>query len=217
MEKISGYSRDLARVMVEQQQNRQLFGKPYLKLGQCHALWGYFFQLGGILGAKHSDKLDAFAAAFINAHGEPGVVFNFFTKVADRLVSSSINEAMSFTDFVSAEFEQRVSSKATKDEVKSFGLMERVSKDTAEELAWQYSQEGAALGAIYPNIIRKMYERTYVVHSKAMWEEARAAGLDLPPEQKQISYEKTEEIDNEAFMVYCQERYPSLHSILSAK
>ena len=216
MEQISGYARVLARARVEQQQNKPFFGKPYLKLGQCYALWAYFFQLGGILGAKHSAELDAFGTAFIGARGEPGAVLRFFTEVAKRLVPDSVTESMTFVDYVSAEFNSRVSGAVANSQVTPSALMEKVPRDTAEELAWQYSTDGAALGAIYPNMVRKMFERTHAPVSKEKWDFARAAGLDISPEQILMSYEETEEAENEVFMAYCQECCPSLYSILKS-
>lgn len=46
-ERIGGYALVMAGVRAKVEQTKPLFGKPYLKLGQCHALWGYFFQLVG--------------------------------------------------------------------------------------------------------------------------------------------------------------------------
>jgi hypothetical protein len=59
MEKLSGYAKLLASVRVQKEASKPFFGKPYLKYGQCYALWSYFFQLGGILGGRHSANLDA--------------------------------------------------------------------------------------------------------------------------------------------------------------
>jgi hypothetical protein len=216
MENISGYARILARTRVEQQQNKSFLGKPYLKYGQCYALWGYFFQLGGILGAKYSAKLDAFGPAFLGARGEPGAVKQFFTEVAKRLVTHSLSDSMTFYDYVSAEFISRIGYTG---DAKIFFFkhgMEKIDPKTAAELAWQYSEQGAALGAIYPHIVRKMFEQTHAVVPKDDWEQARAAGLDIPPEQDVMSYEETEKGEDEVFMAYCQECCPNLHSILTA-
>jgi hypothetical protein len=215
MEQISGYARVLARTRVEQQQNKPFLGKPYLKYGQCYALWSYFFQLGGILGAKHSANLDAFGTAFLGVRGEPGAVKNFFTEVAKRIMTDYEIDSMTFADYVGAEFIGRVGHSG---DAKRFFLehgMEKLPPQTAMELAWQYSQQGAALGAIHPQIMRKMFERTHVAVPKEEWELARAAGLDISPEQELMSYEETEEAENEVFMAYCQECCPSFYSILT--
>ena len=124
---------------------------------------------------------------------------------------------MTFGNYVSAEFNGRVGGAVANSQISPSKLMEKVPKDTAEELAWQYSTDGAALGAIYPNMIRKMYERTHAAIPKDQWELARAAGLDISSEQILMSYEETEEAENEVFMAYCQECCPSLYSILNSK
>jgi hypothetical protein len=59
MEKLSGYVKLLASVRVQKEASKPFFGKPYLKYGQCYALWSYFFQLGGIPRGRHSANLDA--------------------------------------------------------------------------------------------------------------------------------------------------------------
>lgn len=108
MENISGYARVLARARVQQEMNKPFLGKPYLKYGQCYGMWGYFFQLGGILGAKHSANLDAFGQAFLGARGPSGAVKKFFTEEAKRLVTVSVSDSMTFADYVGAEFVGRL-------------------------------------------------------------------------------------------------------------
>lgn len=216
MQNISGYARVLARTRVEQQVNKPFLRKPYLKYGQCYGLWGYFFQLGGILGAKHSANLDAFGHAFLGARGPSGAVKTFFTEVAKRLVTDSVSDSMTFADFVGAEIIGRVG--YTGDAHRFFfdHGMEKLRPNTAQELAWQYSEQGAALGAMYPHIIRRMFEQTHAAVSKEDWERAHAAGLNIPPEQDLMSYEETEEGEDEVFMAYCRECCPDLYSILSS-
>jgi hypothetical protein len=215
MQDISGYVRVLAGVRVEQQVNKPLLGKPYLKYGQCYGLWSYFFQLGGILGVKHSANLDAFGHAFLGARGPSGAVKDFFTEVAKDLVSDSVRDSMTFADFVGAEFIGRIGYTGDAHSFFCEQGMKKLPPNTAQELAWQYSQQGAALGAIYPHIIRKMFEQTHTPVPKEDWERAHAVGLNIPPEQDVMSYEETEEGEEEAFMDYCRECCPDLYSILS--
>ena len=216
MENVSGYARILARTRVEQEQNKPFFGKPYLKYGQCFGIWGYFFQLGGILGARYSAKLDAFGPAFLGARGNPGAIEQFFTEVAKRLVADSLSDSMTFADYVGKEFMGRIGYKG--DETSFFFKhgMEKIDLQTATELAWQYAQQGAALGAIHPHVVRKMYEQTHRIVPKKDWEQARAAGLNIPPEQTVMTYEEVEQGEDEVFMAYCRECCPNLHSVLTA-
>lgn len=215
MTSISGYARVLAGVRVEQQVNRPLLGKPYLTCAQCYGLLCYFFQLGGILGAKHSANLDAFGHAFMGAQGPSGAVGEFFAEVAKDLLSCSVRGSMTFADFVGAEFSGQIGYTG---DVHAFICeqgMKKLTPRTAQELAWQYAQLGAALGAIYPDIIRRMFEQTQVAVPREGWERAHAAGLDIPPEQDVMSYQETEEGENKAFMDYCRECCPDLYRILS--
>lgn len=215
MQNISGYVRVMAGARIKQQVNKPLLRKPYLKYGQCFGLWGYFFQLGGILGAKYSDNLDAFGYAFLGAQGPSGAIKNYFTEVAGLIVTDSVTDSIKFSDFVIAEFMGR---QDNTDDVHSFlseHMMEKLDPNTAQELAWQYSEQGAALGAIYPQIVQKMFELTHAAVSKEEWEFAHTAGLNIPSKQDIMSYEETEEAENDIFMEYCQECCPDHYSILA--
>ena len=201
--------------MVEQQQNKPFWGKPYLKYGQCHALWSYFFQLGGILAAKHATNLDAFGSAFLGASGKPGAVENFFTDVAARIMMNFEIGSMKFWDYVSAEFIGRVGYSGNPTDYFLQHGMDKIPIETASELAWQYAEQGAALGAIYPQMVRTMFERTHATVLNEKWEAARAAGLDIPREQELTTYEETEQADDAVFMAYCRDCCPRVYTDLS--
>ena len=57
-EMAGGYWRAVAEDFIRAQATKPLFGRPYLKLGQCFGLWGYLVDVGGMLGWKHHWKLD---------------------------------------------------------------------------------------------------------------------------------------------------------------
>jgi hypothetical protein len=57
----------MARIRVNQELNNPIIGKPYLNCAQCLALGSYFFQLGGILGAKHQMNLASGFSALSSA------------------------------------------------------------------------------------------------------------------------------------------------------
>ncbi|HET6887741.1 MAG TPA: hypothetical protein VFH87_07435 [Candidatus Udaeobacter sp.] len=65
-----GYWRAVAQDLINDQLIKRFLGRSYLKLGQCFSLWGYLFELGGILGPKHGAKLDAFVPAVLGMSGE---------------------------------------------------------------------------------------------------------------------------------------------------
>ena len=73
--------------LIRQWANKPLLGKPYLKGGQCFGLWGYLFEVGGLLAAKHRTKLDAFGPAFLGMNGPPGAMKTFCMELANKLVS----------------------------------------------------------------------------------------------------------------------------------
>ncbi len=206
----------MARTRVEQQTNRPFFGKPYLKCGQCWVIWGYFFQLGGLLGARHSANPNALANAFLGARGERGAIEDFFGEVADGLLAKSVGESTPL-DYVGAEFIQRVGHAGDPWSFFVENGLQKITPNMAEELAWQYAADGAALGAVHSDTFRKMFERVHASRPREDWERARAAGLDLPSEQDRMSYEEAAEEENETFMRYCRECCPDLYSILAAQ
>jgi hypothetical protein len=215
MEKVPGYARRLAQVRVQQQQTKPFFGKAYIKQGQCFALCGYFFQLGGLLGARHSGNLDAFGPAFLGMQGEPGAIKAFFHEAAKLLMKQPINASMTFLDFISVEF----MGASYAGDVASFYAeigAKKINPETAAQRAWQFSKRGAVLGAVYPHVLRNMFEVTHAVVSKEEWDQAVAAGLNIPREQDLIGYEATEKAEDEAFMAYCQQCCPSLYAALTA-
>lgn len=78
--------------------------------------------------------------------------------------------------------------------------MNKLEPAAAANVAWEFSSDGAALGAIHPNIIWSMFDRTHVAVPKQKWERMRSAGLDIPPEQDVMTYQETETGENEGFM-----------------
>lgn len=213
MENLAGYARVLALARVKQNQIKTFLGKAYLKFGQCLALWSYFFSLGGVLGAKHASKLEAFGPAFLGVRGELGAVERFFTVVARDMSNHSLSQSTTLFDYVMADSMKRLGySGDTVDFFQKFG-MEKIKPDTATEVAWQYAEEGAALGAIYPEVLRKMFERSHKMVPNENWERARAAGLDIPQEQDRLSYKEFEDVENELFIAYCRECCPNLYAV----
>jgi hypothetical protein len=216
MERVHGFARIYARAKVEQEaQKPWLFGNPYLKLGQCHVLWGYFFQLGAILGARHSANLDAFGPAFLGAYGPPGAVNKVFTEIAARTLVGSMSDSMKFPDFVAADFAKRAGYTGDPMAFMVNRGMDKIPAKTAEELSWQYSENGAILGATHSDVVRKMFARTHDPVPDDKWQQMRAAGVELPPEQDVMSYAETENGMNDVFMRYCRECCPEFFIVLN--
>ncbi len=214
MEKLVGYARVLARARVKQQEQEPLIGQPHLKFGQCLAVWAYFFQLGGILGAKYSGKLDAFGPAFLGVQGEAGAVERFFTDVASQIVDHYLSESTTLLDYVIADSMKRLNySGHAVDFFRKFG-MEKIRSEAATDVAWQYAESGAALGAIYPNELRALLDRSHAV-PRERWERARAAGVDIPQQQDPFSYEQVRDDEANLFMAYCHDCCPNLYAVLT--
>ena len=92
---------------------------------------------------------------------------------------------------------------------------DKIPPDVAAKNAWFYAEDGAALGAISPDVMRAMFERTHAPVSKERWQQAYASGLDIGPEPPaERSYEQATEEENKIFMEYCREFRPDLYSVL---
>jgi hypothetical protein len=212
-----GYWRAVAEHFINAQLNKTFFGRPHLKLGQCFGLWPYLFELGGLLGAKHRARLDAFVPAFVGLSGEAGTAERFLVAVKNKLLDRYSLNSMRPRDFVAADLGDRASD-YKRDDWSSL-LMERgtdeIPPDVAAKNAWFYASDGAALGAINPEVMRAMFERTHEPVSKEKWREAFAAGLDIGPEPPaECGYEEAKEEENKNFMEYCRQFRPDLYSVL---
>jgi len=215
MENLRGYARVLGQMRIAQQLNKSLFRKPYLKYGQCCYLWSYFLQLGGILGAKHAANLDAFGDAFLGMTGPPAAMKKWFADTAKPIAENLSEDSMKFWEFVGRKYTERIGYAG---DAQSYLLKHGTTKvpaSTAAVEAWGYSVQGAALGVLYPHVIRRMFEQTHRPISKASWNRAVAAGLAVPAEQNVMSYEEAEEAENKAFIHYCRECRQDLYPVLS--
>jgi hypothetical protein len=120
-------------------------------------------------------------------------------------------------DFVAADLGDRCSD--YKRDNSHHLLMERgddkILHRAAAKNAWFCAQAGVALGAVAPDVVRGMFERTHVAHSKERWRKAYASGLDIGPEPPgPRSYDEAKEEENKFFMEFCREFYPDLYSVL---
>ena len=213
MENISGWSRTLAKMMVDQQVNKPFIGKPYIKYGQVLALGAYFFQLGGILASKHTENLDEFGPAFLGMRGDVGAVKKFFELACHNMVNDFDMNSLKFLDYVTLEFIRRIKYNGNStDFFLEYGT-QKISPESAMELVWQYSEQGATLGAIKPSLVREIFTRTYMLDQEK-WAMAHKAGLNIPQEQENITYEEAEELESSKFMIYCENVCPEIHSVL---
>ena len=207
-----GFWRAVAEGFIQGQLNKPFFGRPYLKFAQCLAgLWPYLFELGGILGAKHAAKPDAFVSAFLGMSGEAGVARRILVEQANKMLERQALGSMRFWDYVT----DRLGHKA---DGWSDLIMERGTQKIPPKVAltngWEYASAGAALGTTHPDVLRAMFERTYVRVPEEKWQRWYAAGLDIGPEQPRTDYKEAEETENKNFMEYCREFRPELYSVL---
>jgi hypothetical protein len=210
-----GFWRVVAKGFIDAQLTKPFFGTPYLKLGQCLGVWSYLLEVGGILGAKHAVKTDAFVSAFLGQSGASGAAKQFLGEVAGRMVQEHSLASMKLFDYVGADIAGRMNYKV--DGWHTL-LTERGTQKIPSEVAltnsWEYASAGAALGTTHPDVLQAMFERTYAPAPEGRWHQAYAAGLDIGSEQPRTSYREAEETENRTFMDYCQKFRPDLYAVL---
>ena len=203
----TGFARVLTLAFVQNQANKRLLGKPFLKLGQCQAIWGFAFQTGGLLASHYRDRLDAFGLAFLGYGGEPGAIANYFGQISTAILESGLIERDHSTvhDYVQ------------KDYMKRFGIqgdwiahlmqhgLDKVPLDGAQALAWGFAEEGSAVGATEPELFKSMFQRTFAPRPHEEIQRALDAGLDIDPENMNISYEEALNGVNLDFVAFVQE------------
>jgi hypothetical protein len=211
-----GFWRAVAEGFIQGQLNKPFFGRAYLKLGQCFGLWGYMMELGGILGARHAAKPDAFVSAFLGMLGEAAAANRFLVGTANKLLERHSLSSMKFWDYVGADIADRLGYKG---QDWSGLIMERGTQKFPPRVvltnAWEYASAGAGLGTTHPNVLRAMFERTHAPVPQEEWQQAYAAGLDIGPEQPRTNYSEAEQTENKNFMEYCEQFRPDLYSLLN--
>lgn len=211
----AGYHMVIARVRVQQEARRPFLRKPFVRTGQLVMLGAYFFQVGGILGARHARNVDAFGLAFFGLGGPPGAMAKFLSDVVAERVGPRLASAETFLAYAEGDLSGRLGFKGDRSDFIAQDGMRKVWLDPAVSYASQCAEDGAALGAIQPDVFRTLFERTHAPRDPERWEFARKAGLDIPERQPVLVYSETEDDENKLFMEYCRECRPELYATLA--
>ena len=209
-----GFWRVVSEGFIQAQLNKPFFGRPYLKLGQCFGLWGYMLELGGILGAKHAAKTDAFVSAFLGMSGAPGLAKGVLVEQASGMAQGHSLASMKFWDYVAVVVAYPGYTGVGYDTLVSEQGTQKVPPNLALTNSWEFASAGAALGTTYPDVLRAMFERTHARIPEEKWAFWHAAGLDIGSKQTRSSYKEAEDTENKDFMDYCQKVRPDLYSLL---
>ncbi len=191
-----------AQIRVDQQLNKPFFGKPFVKLGQCWILWTYFFQLGGILALKYSDRIDAFGNAFLGLKGKPGAMKHYLSELAEDYVLSRTKNAITFMEYIGNSVVERVKYTGNAFEYFTANGFQKMKPDFSIELSIKFAEEGAAFGAIQPANFRKMYDQFHGEYPKDKWDREYGHGLDIPKIQEIVKFEDALLEDDKMFMSY---------------
>ena len=203
MKQKAGYARVLAEVRIDQDRQGQLFGKPFLKFGQCFGMCAYFLQLGSVLGAKHREKGDLFLVSFLGADSKGIDPANLESEEAQS-VHDLARQAKSFSDFVYGEHLARLGFEGDVGAFFQKYRPEKIFLKDAEELAVRFARFGALLGLTNPEKVRELFEGTHHP-AKDLADAARANRIDLSPPQEGMTYEILEKGEDNIFMSYCRQ------------
>ena len=112
----------------------------------------------------------------------------------------AVLETTPFTSYVVEDYSRRAGSAADLTRLITENGMKKIPSSTAAELAWQYAQCGAAVGAIDSMRAQAMFELSHRGVSKEQWDRAHSAGLAIPKEQDNLSYAEVEQEENLRFL-----------------
>ena len=143
-------------------------------------------------------NLDAFGQSFLGLHGEPGAVKRFFFEAAPAVLAL-LSDPMSFTDYVQAEQIKRLSFSGNPTTFFREYATQRVATETAAEMAWQFAEQGAALGAVQPIAVRRLFDATQRQSKTEVYDRYLATGLDVPAKQDVRRFEEVEEAEMSCF------------------
>lgn len=210
------YARFLVKVRLQQEQTKPFLGKAYVKYGQCYVMAAYFTQLGAVLANKHRAHVETFCDAFLGMTGEPGKAQEFLEKAASEDVIPLVDEdGMTFAEFVDLAERVRTKFDAPAETFLFASGLKKMEPDNATVMLWEYCLQGAALGLFHVDVARDMFDRSNQRRPQEEWDQARAAGLDIPAEQTVLTYDEVEHCEDEAFMSYCRECRPEVYPALA--
>jgi|GEM_PF-1712587 len=196
-----GFWRYIASDFIELNRTKPFFGKPYLKLGQCIELWSQLFEIGGILGSKHPNKVGALVSCFLGMSGASGIAEKVLGDISEKLQPTSSLVSMKIYDYIM----KATAKKMNYSEGGNF-LIENGNLKIIEEanltMGWNFASSGLSLGVYYPEVFRKMFDCTYATVNKEEWSFANKSGLAIPSEQPTHEYLEQELLWNEAFLEF---------------
>ena len=152
----AGYHVVFARVRVQQVAIKPFLRKPFVRTGQLVMLGAYLFQVGGILGARHARNADAFGLAFFGLSGPPGAMAKFLSDVAER-VGLRLAHADTFLTYVLGDLSERLGFEGDRADFFAKNWARKVWIDPAVSYASQCAEDGAALGAVQPDVFHAVF------------------------------------------------------------
>lgn len=212
MERVSGYALALASFRLQKESHRRFLGlgKPHVLAGGCLTVSGYLFQIGGMLGRKYACKLDIFAYAFLGAAGEPGAIERFFRTLTQQRVLPLLNKSSKVFDFVLREMMNRASFQGDMGDFILASARQRLDIPLALDITQEFASYGAALGAIYPERLVALLQRSFARRPDEEWEQMYRAGLDISEQQPDFNYSDFEAMEDSPFLEYCHRCCPEV-------
>lgn len=192
---------------------KKLFGGYEVPFGPCiFTVSTSLFQKGAVLGRVRFDRLDVLAKLLAMPGKETNFLNNFLRKAGKQMLDDFGREPDSFPTFW---FETGLS----KFNLSDVNLL-KARLPLAQILSYLdfWLSSGVGFGATYPEIVEKMWEKTYNNPAdQEEWARARRCGLDIPQKQILLPLDDMEQHVLLELGRYVHEYFPELMEPLSLK
>ena len=187
---------------------KPLLGKPWIRYGQVLGVSGYLFTASGMLASRFCNSLVPFVSAYVST--EEGAETASHYLVSELFPTLNFSEAKSsgIANYSMQKESERVGLK-DKPELLLKILADKLSQEQALETIAVYMYEGTALGLCDPKLFRELYDWPLTNFDRENWDQARAAGLDIPESPDQVPFEELQNDLVQMFTEYCAEFCPN--------
>ena len=208
------FAMTLAKVFVQKQTQKPIFGKPYIMTGAYWGVCTFLFQQCGLLGRLYSEKeLVPFLRVFVAQDGKELTAFEYLNSMVSKQIRPLLDEASTFHELVALREKAKMKSEDT---VANFQLRygnEKLPWSPAAISAAEWAGYGGCLGLNEPDVIVDLFEASNKTIPN--WKEFYELGIVSTPEQTHNSIEDAQTVVSEMFKIHCKETYPELLPILS--
>jgi hypothetical protein len=193
---------------------RSLFGGRKMPFRHLLLAELYLFQKGALLGRARSDRLALLAKLVTTPGGETAFAVNADEFAAMRL-SEYGGQPTNFVDFIWKTEYRRAGVEYPSDYRRVMQLArQKAPLRDVEPTLYAVFSEGIAFGAVFPNLVSRMWRNTYEDIDSAALDSARRLRIDLPKVLPRIALKEAENEVLSETAAYVAAWWPELASPL---